>query len=83
MAKTKPQTLVEKVIEGANNILHPSHDEASTAPHFSGGSEDPQLAQAAAETKARLEAEKASKASKPKSAHKSEMGKHKKFDKFN
>ena len=60
MAKKKPETIVEKIADKVNEIIHPDQqkDEAAPAP------------QTASE-------------SKPKSAYKSEMGKHKKFSKFN
>lgn len=83
MAKAKNKTLVEKVIEGADKILHPENHEAEK-------SQDQKLAEDAAKAKDQELAKKSddesdelSKQSKPKSAQKSEMGKHKKFDKFN
>lgn len=56
MAKSGSKTVVEKISEGVDKILHPEKPEQET---------------------------QAEKESKPKSAYKSEMGKHKKFDKFN
>lgn len=64
MAKQGSKTIVEKIADKVNDIVHPTQQdskaEADKAP-----------------------APEVEKASKPKSAYKSEMGKHKKFDKFN
>ena len=73
MAKTKHKTLVEKVIEGADKILHPENHETATQ-------EQAQDMIDKGEATIPPEAEIKS---KPKSAYKSGMGKHKKFDKFN
>lgn len=68
MAKaTKQKTLVEKVIEGADKILHPENHEA------------PQVEAETSEQGSELEAMLTK--TKPKS-EKSEIGKHQKFDKF-
>ena len=87
MAKAKNKTLVEKVLEGADKILHPENHES---PDFrEGAGEDKQLAEAAAKTRAEQAAKKSDDESDELTKNKalpvgeSQMGKHKKFDKFN
>lgn len=72
MAKTKNKTLVEKVIEGADKILHPENHETATQ----------EQAQDMIDKGEATIPPEALKVSKPKS-EKSEIGKHRKFDKFN
>lgn len=73
MAKAKNKTLVEKVLEGADKILHPENHETATQ-------EQAQDMIDKGEATIPPEAEITS---NPKAAYKSAMGKHKKFDKFN
>jgi len=85
MAKKKPETLVEKISEGVDKILHP---ENHSSDFREGTGEDKQLAEAAAKTRAEQAAKKSDESSDELTKNKAEpvdvksIAKHKKFDKF-